>query len=89
MTVIVSLVFLMALALTCYAFYATLVPALPRINELMAEPQMTGKPRMIYFGIDRRTAYRMEQEQKLVMLRARNAAQASIYKRAAPFRHAA
>ncbi len=74
MAIVVSLVFLLALFVTAYALYATIVPAMPRIEALMAEEQPAGKPRMIYFGIDRHTARRMEEAQKLVAFQSRNAA---------------
>ncbi len=74
MAIIVSLVFLLALLVTAYAFYATLVPALPQIEQLMLQTQPAGKPRMIYFGVDRRTVRQMEEAQKLVPLKPRTAA---------------
>lgn len=89
MTLAVSLLFLTALAVTAYALYASIVPALPRIVELMEYDVPTdAKPRMIYYGIDRRTARRMEEEKRLVALGPRIAAPARI-QRQTPLRHAA
>lgn len=89
MAIVGSLVFLTAVFLTGYALYATFVPALPHINELMSDRPMADTPRMIRFGVDRRTARLMEQDRKLVTLRARNAAPIFATQPEARFRHAA
>lgn len=89
MTLVASLFFLAALTVTAYALYISVVPALPHIADLMeGEIGRDAKPRLIYYGIDRRTARQMEEQKLLIALKPR-AIVPELRQRQTPLRHAA
>lgn len=89
MTLFASLLFLTSLAVTAYALFASVAPALPQIVDLMEGGNVAdAKPRLIYYGIDRRTARQMEERNLLIALKPRIEA-SPLRQRQTPLRNAA